>query len=238
MSDITEIECVCKAYEHNREHHSLCPVAVNRRETLARFGLCVDGFYECGLAKAYVTANKSLDTLQANGDQLSRAVSAAHTWARGEGTLFVLCHSGETGTGKTHLASAAVAQAIRNGSYGRYTTLSRMVTELTDAPIGEKINTLNKFARVKYLAIDELGGERPTAYTVSKLSEVINERYQHEKRTFLTSNMSLQELGNRWAPADEAIAAKRVVDRIYEATGGKTGAGDFKLDDAKPWRVQ
>ena len=193
-------------------------------------------FAESGLLDVYVNGGKTLDTLQTNGEGLERAIDAGLRWAWGGGTSWLFFVSGEPGTGKTHVAAATLALAIGEyGQRGRFTKLSRMLMEISDAPFGERVITFEKYSKAKRLVIDEVGAEKASSFTISMLSQVLDERYDAKRPTIITSNLTLDELGDKWSPSDEVIAAQRIVDRIYEMTGGKSGEGRIRFD-GKSWR--
>ena len=221
----TGTECVCG----RNPHHPACPV-------YADFAGKRERFFESCLLNVYVKGVKTLDTLQANGEGLQRAIDAGRRWARGGGTSWLLFVSGEPGTGKTHVAAATLALAIvEYGQRGRYTKLARMLMEISDAPLGERVITFEKYSKAKRLVIDEVGAEKASSFTISMLSQVLDERYDAKRPTIITSNLTLDELGDKWSPSDEVIAAQRIVDRIYEMTGGKSGEGRIRFD-GKSWR--
>lgn len=226
-------------------HHAQCPVAEAERAATERFGRIVDGVAECGLPVAYVTGAKGFHTFDPTdgtshapkGGGIAEGWTKAQEWASGNGPTWLYLHSTEPGLGKTHLAASALATVIREGSTGRFTKLGPMLRELMSCPMDEKLATFRKFSRTRNLVIDEVGAEKASDYTISQLSELIDERYELGRRTVITSNLSLAELAAKFAPNGDGLSAKRIVDRVYEMTGGSGGAGRVEFK-GRSWRKQ
>lgn len=215
----------------------MCEVAESERAAAERFGRIVDGVAECGLPVAYVTGSKTLETFNVTDPSAGRGYAAAKLWASGNGPTWLYLHSAEPGLGKTHLAASALATVIREGSTGQFTKLGPMLRELMSCPLDERLTTFRKFSRTRNLVIDEVGAEKASDYTISQLSELIDERYELGKRTIITSNLSLAELAVKFAPLGDGLSAKRIVDRVYELTGGSGGAGRIEFK-GRSWRKQ
>lgn len=234
-SQTTEIE-PCEHCRRTSGHHAMCPESQRQREAAERFGRIVDGVAECGLPEAYVTGARSFETFEAGRHQsIDAALAAAKAWAAGEGADWLFMTSAEPGLGKTHLAASAIAAMIRRGAAGRFVKFGPMLREMVAAPLDQKLAVFRKYSRPKVLGLDEIGAEKASEFTVSTLSELIDERYELNRRTCLTSNLTLDELASKFAPGGEETAAKRIVDRIYHRTGGKEGKGRLKLE-GRSWR--
>lgn len=75
---------------------------------------------------------------------------------------------------------------------------------------------LDRASRVPVLALDDLGRERPTAYAVEQLSNLVEDRYQRLLPTIVTSNYSTRELASRLGSETSAIDGERIVSRLLE----------------------
>lgn len=229
----------CEYCREIGRHRAFCPATEEERQLEERFGVIRENVaVACGLLAPYVTNEKSLDSYDVSGhSSLRKALEAAKRWVNGEPPQWLYMYSSEPGLGKTHLASAALAARIRAGRIGRFTKFAAMQRDLLSAPFDQKQAVFRKYARPPLLVLDEIGAERASEYSVTLLFEVIDERYDHNLPTWLNSNLSLGELAEKYAPTEDEKAAKRIMNRIYERTGGKDGAGRIQLL-GKSWRLR
>jgi hypothetical protein len=66
-------------------------------------------------------------------------------------------HFGETGTGKTHLATGLAVEACRQRKPVRFTTAAQLVNELTEAKDKSELNRVtNRWTRYELIVIDEM----------------------------------------------------------------------------------
>jgi DNA replication protein DnaC len=85
---------------------------------------------------------------------LLRNLSEGGYLARKEPIIFL----GETGTGKTHLATGLAVAACRQRKRVRFTTAAEMVTELIEAQNHAELTRVrNRWTRYDLIVIDELG---------------------------------------------------------------------------------
>jgi len=66
---------------------------------------------------------------------------------------------------------------------------------------------LAKYAKAKFLALDDLGVERISDWSIQMLYLLIDRRYREMKRTLISSNMSLSEIARKF---DNRIASRIV----------------------------
>ena len=124
----------------------------------------------------------------------------------------LLTFLGTTGTAKTHLAAAiAWRYAERRGVPAFYTAaelLGRIQGTFGvahDEP-GNTEQVVGEFKTVPLLVVDEIGAENPTGWAQSKLFEIIGARYDEERPTVLTTNLTPSQL--------EPRLASRVMDTL------------------------
>jgi DNA replication protein DnaC len=115
---------------------------------------------------------------------------------------------GPWGTGKTHLLAASVNEAIKKGVNAVFFSvpwLLKIIREdlLSNRPIG----ILEKVCEVEYLALDDLGKEKPSETVQEKLFMIFDRREIDGLRTAVTSNYVPETLVNE--KLDGAI-----IDRI------------------------
>jgi len=111
--------------------------------------------------------------------------------------------TGNVGTGKTHLACAVLKEACLSKISGKYTTLSKIFRRIKSTYNKETAEeseavAIAAFVEPKLLVIDEVGIQsgngRATDHDLTKLSEIVDERWNNEKSTILISNLSIKEI--------------------------------------------
>jgi DNA replication protein DnaC len=103
-----------------------------------------------------------------------------------------LLYMGNVGTGKTHLAVAALKELVETkGAGGLYVNFLELVQQLQMSLDGGGVSRediLGPVTRVDVLVLDELGGGRLTEWVRDLLYYVINSRYMTKKVTIFTTN--------------------------------------------------
>jgi DNA replication protein DnaC len=67
---------------------------------------------------------------------------------------------------------------------------------------------IDQYGNMEMLVLDDLGAEKQSEWALQTLYLIINKRYENLKPTIITSNMSLDELG-------DALGNDRIPSRIY-----------------------
>lgn len=142
------------------------------------------------------------------------------------GLLFI----GGLGTGKTHLACAALHEVIQKPGDGLYMGLQRAIrrvkaTWAKDSRTSEQ-QELDRLARVGLLVLDEMGVQYGSETERMLLTEIVNDRYNAERPTILVSNLTLPEFTQ--------TVGERVVDRFRE--GGRVVVFDWPSHRPKSGR--
>ncbi len=144
-------------------------------------------------------------------------------WPRVEkGLLF----TGRTGTGKTHLAVAAVQELIlTKGVRGLYVNFVELVLQLQmsfDSGGGNREEILSPVVNAELLVLDELGAGKPTPWVLDLLYYVVNARYMEHRITLFTTNFkdsTPREGGEDVLRREESLADRvsaTVRSRLYE----------------------
>jgi DNA replication protein DnaC len=123
---------------------------------------------------------------------------------------------GPVGTGKTHLAVAALRQIIsekRPPVRGRFVDFTSLVLEIqmTFDGSGSSRDMLRPLLESDVLVIDELGAGKTTAWVMDLLYYLVNSRYQENKITIFTTNYLDRATTS---PPDREYLADRVSRRI------------------------
>jgi len=112
--------------------------------------------------------------------------------------------TGPPGTGKTHLGVAYLGQDLvqHRGRHGLFLEAVELFLKLRDtfsrnAPLDES-GILEQYLQVPFLVLDDLGAEKVSDYVRQTLYLLINNRYGGCLDTIITSNLSLDEIGQNY----------------------------------------
>ena len=118
---------------------------------------------------------------------------------------------GESGTGKTHLATALGVCACQQGRRVRFTTLAGLATELQEADSRRELGrVVGRYTRTELVILDELGYLALPEGAAELVFQVISERNERGS-LIVTTNLPFGE----WTKVfPDPRLAKAVVDRI------------------------
>ena len=115
--------------------------------------------------------------------------------------------SGPPGLGKTFLSACIARTVSENGFSVVYDTAGNIFAQfearkfLRDSPDGlDARDETRRYLNCDLLILDDLGSELTTQFTQSALYEVINTRLVGERHTVISSNLSIGEVAQRYAP--------------------------------------
>jgi len=116
-----------------------------------------------------------------------------------------LFFSGGTGLGKTFL-SACIARVVAESGFSVvYDTANSIFSKFEDEKFSKSENIaktrdeIKRYLECDLLIVDDLGTEMTTAFTVSALYELINSRLISNKKTVISSNLSINALKDRYS---------------------------------------
>lgn len=116
--------------------------------------------------------------------------------------------SGNTGSGKTHLALAIlcseISKIIKEENYDKYRYDFRFVTS-SEFARQSKINTFDKtqnyfrdLEECTLLIFDDLGSESVTDFTKENIFSLLDYRVNKKLKTIITTNLTMNEIKNKY----------------------------------------
>lgn len=138
---------------------------------------------------------------------------------------------GPVGVGKTYQAWAA-ANALRTavdaqgGPWDVHALPSVELLEQLRGQDGSGREALDRAMSAPVLFIDDLGGERPTDWTLERLYLVLNHRYDWQRATIVTTNLDPVKLAE--------VIGERCVSRLFEMTTRVGLTGDDRRKRPQP----
>ncbi|RUR52725.1 ATP-binding protein [Vreelandella populi] len=163
-------------------------------------------------------AGKNFDSYRADTEQQKKYLENCKQYAEnfpehlksGDGLMLL----GNPGTGKTHLAVAALNYIVQHhGEAGLYTTAARMFRRIKDTYTSKdetESQAIDAFASPALLVLDEVGVSFGSDAELNYLFDIMNERYEQCLPTIIVSNVQPGDLG-QWV-------GDRVVDRLRECS--------------------
>ena len=143
--------------------------------------------------------------------------------SRSEPVIFL----GETGTGKTHLATGLAIAACRQRKRVKFTTAAQLVNELSEAKNKSELNRVtNRWMRYELIVIDELGYVAMPEAAAELLFQVIAGRAERAA-VIVTTNLPFSEWTTMFP---NARLCKAMLDRLTDqAHIIETGTESYRL---------
>jgi len=156
--------------------------------------------------------------------QATIAALAEGSWIDDRESVILI---GESGTGKTMLATALAVCACQQGRRVRFTTLAGLANELQEADSRRELGrVVGRYARTELVVLDELGYLALPEGAAELVFQVISERNERASM-IVTTNLPFGE----WTKVfPDARLAKAVVDRItHRAHIIETGSESWRF---------
>jgi DNA replication protein DnaC len=129
--------------------------------------------------------------------------------SRSEPIIFL----GDTGTGKTHIATGLAVEACRQRKRVRFTTTAELVNELIEAKNQSELNRItNRWLRYELIVIDEMAYVAMPESAVELLFQVISGRAERAA-VIVTTNLPFSEWNTMFP---NARLCKAMLDRLTD----------------------
>ena len=119
-----------------------------------------------------------------------------------------LLFTGPPGLGKTFLSACIAREVSARGFSVVYDTASHVLEQFERRKFGREDpyeedpdRDVNRYLRCDLLLMDDLGTEMNLPFSQSVVYQIINERLVNARRTVLSSNLPVEELGRRYGEA-------------------------------------
>lgn len=176
----------------------------------------------------------SFQSYQTRGNPaLFRAFGEARKYAETfqPGTASGLLFTGTIGVGKTHLAVAILRKLVEErGVLGLFTDVRDVFKQLQASYSGQtsqhEDDILRPILSAELLVLDELGAARVTDWTFEVVEHVINQRYNRQRATIITTNFPFLGPASHDTPNTSSYAIARASTR-EETLGDRIGARMF-----------
>lgn len=239
---VDEASCpICKnagftngGFEGNKTIEVPCPRCIPRRraqDASVRQVALVDRVFG-GPQIPHRARTWEFSTFPSEGDQDARAVVErfveTHKDRRDEQGKRGLYIAGKLGRGKTGLAICAIKSFIQAGQLSLFVSAPDLMDRLR-ASFGKESEEspdelLKAVTDVPFLALDDLGVEKPTPYVLERFYLIIDKRHGKGLYTIFTSNLSTPNLEVYWRPSDVKEGTfhpgLRIIERIREYCQG------------------
>jgi DNA replication protein DnaC len=172
--------------------------------------------FELQKKMTFINYKRRTDLSQEQQDNMDAAYRLAFDFAKNPDGWLVFM--GETGCGKTHLASAIVNYRYEVGKPALFVVVPDFLDHLRSAfSPDSKVSYDQIFESVKtvpLLVLDDFGEQSSNTWVKEKLYQLINFRYNNRLPTVITTRYSLDDIMEK---VDDSISS-RLIDRQISVT--------------------
>lgn len=137
----------------------------------------------------------------------------------------VLIITGESGTGKTHLAASIANKLIENDKIvlmGRLTMLLDMIKETYRDNTKTENELIELYSNVDMIIIDDLGTEKISQWTLEKLYTIIQNRNENRLPIIITTRFDKHGLIERFSQSQDEQLVDAIISKLYQMCYGIT----------------
>lgn len=122
---------------------------------------------------------------------------------------------GAVGVGKTHTA-AAILNAVFDKRQCRFSTLGAFLREIRSTMDGRDFEdaVMAKYLGVDVLVVDDFGKERPSAWALPLIFELLDGRYVRQRPTIYTTQHDGRGLARRLSNEGDVAIAEAILSRL------------------------
>ena len=126
---------------------------------------------------------------------------------------------GESGVGKTHLATAILNKLTEKDMLalmGRLISLLDVIKDtFKDFPSKEK-DIIELYSKVDMLIIDDLGTERISSWALEKLYTIIENRNENKLPIIVTTRFNKESLLDRFCQSEDEELSEAIIQKLYQ----------------------
>ena len=133
--------------------------------------------------------------------------------------------TGESETGKTHLAALIANKLIENDKIvlmGRLTTLLDMIKETFRDNTNSENELIELYSNVDMIIIDDLGTEKTSQWALEKLYTIIQNRNENGLPIIITTRFDKQGLIERFSQSQDEQLVDAIISKLYQMCYGIT----------------
>ena len=146
-------------------------------------------------------------TIIRRNEQIKQIADSYSPQSDAQNSLFF---TGRAGMGKTHLAAGICFRLAKEGVRSVFLSWLDFLDNLRSGYHEAKSEALERLWRDRHvLLLDDLCVVNETPWQAEQLQRIVERRYSHELPTIITTNLTVEEIGEKFSP--------RVESRIHEA---------------------